>query len=97
MEKKYQLKGIFIILLYNGALDKGHLLIEAIKKRLFFSSYRTGLNGPGYYTIPYRTTEVFLTCRVLIPKYKSIEKWESNREYFYTEPQTIKWTMTWPE
>jgi hypothetical protein len=68
MEKKYQLKGIFIILLYNGALDKGHLLIEAIKKGLFFSSYRTGLNGPGYYTIPYGTSESFLTYSVLIPK-----------------------------
>jgi hypothetical protein len=71
--------------------------IEVIKKGLFFSSYRTGLNGPGYYIIPYGTREVFLTYSVLIPKYKSIEEWEINREYFYTAPQTIRWTMTWPE
>jgi hypothetical protein len=76
----------------------GHpVSLEIIKRGLGFSSYRTKFKGPALYKIPYKTREVFLTYRVLIPKYKSTEEWSTGREYYYTEPQTVRWTLVWPE
>jgi hypothetical protein len=69
--------------------------LEKIKKGICFNSYTTKL-GQGIFIIPYGTKEVYLTYSVLIPKYKNMEDFLSNREYIYSDPQAVKWTINWP-
>jgi hypothetical protein len=62
--------------------------------RLVYTSETGNTQKREQYIIPYGAKEAFLTYSIRIPIY---EQGQGVIDSFYTEPQTVKWTMEWSE
>ena len=70
--------------------------IEGLKKGVYFRGFNRDFKYT-HYGIPYGTKEVFMTFSIRIPAYKNLEDFSINRNYYFTEPETVRWLMSWPE